>query len=61
MPGKFFSSLIDKQAVSIQRFGGFSVFGDIQFDKLRGFRPELDQAIAISFTQDGQRFILIFS
>ena len=35
--GKFFTALIDKEAVLIQRFWGCAVFGDIEADELYGF------------------------
>ena len=55
VPGKFFSALIDKQAVLIQRFWFDTVFGDIDFDELDGSGFELYLTITIAFAQDDQR------
>ena len=40
------------------RAGCGAIFLDVQSDQLAGFRPQLDLAEAVAFTQDGQGVIV---
>ena len=57
MPGKFRSPLVDKQAVLMQRFGFYTIFGNVEGQESAGFRVQFDQSEAVAFTQDGQRIL----
>ena len=54
VPGQSFSTLIDKETISIQRFGVDTVFSDVEFDELGGLWPEFYLSIAICLAQNGQ-------
>ena len=58
VPGKFLSTLIDKQTLLIRGLWPNAVFFDIELEELTGFGLKRYEPVAISLPQNGQGFLL---
>jgi hypothetical protein len=58
MPGKFLSSLIEKQTIPVESMWCSSVLFNIPAKEVIRFGPEGYHSDATSFAENGQRFLL---
>ena len=58
MASERFFILVDEQVILIQGFGLLTVFFDISFEELGGFRPDFYHPISISLTEYGEGVVL---
>jgi hypothetical protein len=56
--GEFLTALIDKEALLKGRLGRWPESSDIELKELSGFGFEFDEAEAVSFSEDGEGFVL---
>ena len=56
--GEFLTALIDKEALLIGRLWARTESRDIELKELSGFGLQFDEAEAVSFSEDGEGFVL---
>jgi hypothetical protein len=56
--GELFTALIDEEALLIGRLGRWSESSDIELKELSSFGLQFDEAEAVSFSEDGEGFLL---
>jgi hypothetical protein len=56
--GEFLTALIDKEALLKGRFWGRTESRDVELEELRGSGLQFDEAEAVSFSEDGEGFLL---